>query len=202
MYNRFDNRLYRVNKHPTGCHTGWMFVYTATSQLVTWSSRHRVMSSHGQLVTSQLVTHTRLITQSTRHKRAHNKTTSISLHAVRRHPETVLNTDGVITTISVTLMHTADYRSRRQIILLRKARSTRHNAVRHDGQLVTRFYGVKSWPCDELTGSRLHDTAGSQTGLYNRFDNRVERTAAVRSTRLSNRVLQPVWQQVVSCNLY
>jgi len=20
-YNRFDNRLYRVNKHPTGCHT-------------------------------------------------------------------------------------------------------------------------------------------------------------------------------------
>jgi len=35
LYNRFDNRLYRVNKHPTGgqtgCHTGlttgWMFVY-------------------------------------------------------------------------------------------------------------------------------------------------------------------------------
>jgi len=30
--NRFDNRLYRVNKHPTGCQTalttGWMFVYT------------------------------------------------------------------------------------------------------------------------------------------------------------------------------
>jgi len=29
---RFDNRLHRVNKHPTGCHTslttGWMFVYT------------------------------------------------------------------------------------------------------------------------------------------------------------------------------
>jgi len=55
------------------------------------SSRHTVMS-HGQLVTSQLVTHTHLITQSTRHKRAHNKTTSTSLHAVRRHPETVLNT--------------------------------------------------------------------------------------------------------------
>jgi len=22
LYNRFDNRLYRVNKHPTGCQTG------------------------------------------------------------------------------------------------------------------------------------------------------------------------------------
>ena len=36
FYNRFDNWLYRVNKHPTGCQaglttrltTGWMFVYT------------------------------------------------------------------------------------------------------------------------------------------------------------------------------
>ena len=32
LYNRFDNRQYRVNKHPTGCQTGlttgWMFVYT------------------------------------------------------------------------------------------------------------------------------------------------------------------------------
>jgi len=36
LYNRFDNGLYRVNKHPTGCQTGlttrlttgWMFVYT------------------------------------------------------------------------------------------------------------------------------------------------------------------------------
>ena len=34
-----------------------------------------------------------------------------------------------------------------------KVRSTRHNAVRHDGQLGTPFYGVTSWPCDELTGS-------------------------------------------------
>jgi len=39
-------------------------------------------------------------------------------------------------------------------ILGQKIWSTRHNAVRHDGQLVmTRFYGVTSWPCDELTGS-------------------------------------------------
>ena len=29
---------------------------TATSQLVTWSSHHTVMSSHGQLGTGQLVT--------------------------------------------------------------------------------------------------------------------------------------------------
>ena len=49
-------------------------------------------------------------------------------------------------------MYTADYRSRRQITLLRKAQSTRHNAVKHDSQLVTQFYDVTSWPCDELTG--------------------------------------------------
>jgi len=29
LNNRFDNQLYHVNKHPTGCQTtGWMFVYT------------------------------------------------------------------------------------------------------------------------------------------------------------------------------
>jgi len=33
-------------------------------------------------------------------------------------------------------------------------------------------------------------TAGCQTGCTTRFDNRVERTVAVRSTRLSNRVCQ------------
>jgi len=65
----------------------------------------------------------------------------------------VLNTDGVINAVCVTSMYTADYRSRRQVTLLRKARSTRHNAVKHDRQLVTRFYDVTSWPCDELTGS-------------------------------------------------
>ena len=73
-----------------------MVFFPVTSQLVTRSCRHTVNSSH-----------TRLITQSTRHKRAHNKTTSTSrnyLHAVRRHPETVLNTDGIITAICVTLM--------------------------------------------------------------------------------------------------
>ena len=54
------------------------------------------------------------------------------------------NTDGVITAIYVTLMYTADYRSRRQITVLRKARTTGHNAAKHDGQLVTRFYNVTS----------------------------------------------------------
>ena len=126
-------------------------VNSSHSHLVTRSCRHTVNSS--PVNSSQ----TRLITQSTRHKRAHDKTTSTSrnyLHAVGRYPETVLNTDGVITAICVTLMYTADSRSRRHITLLRKARSTRHNAVKHDGQLVTRFYDVTSWPCDELTGSR------------------------------------------------
>jgi len=60
---------------------------------------------------------------------------------------------------------------------------------------------------------RLHDTTACQTELYNRFDNRVERTATVRSTqfRFDNRVertavpstdcqtlvVQPVWQPTV-----
>ena len=39
-------------------------------------------------------------------------------------------------------------------MLGQKVWSTRHNTVRHDGQLVTLFYGATSWPCDELTGSR------------------------------------------------
>ena len=38
-------------------------------------------------------------------------------------------------------------------MLGQQVRSTRHNTVRHDGQLVTPFYDVTSWPCDELTGS-------------------------------------------------
>ena len=41
-------------------------------------------------------------------------------------------------------MYTADYRSRRRITVLRKARSSRHNAAKHGGQLVTQFYGVTS----------------------------------------------------------
>jgi len=45
-------------------------------------------------------------------------------------------------------------------MLGQKVRSTRHNAVRHDGQLVTPFYGVTSWPCDELTGSPWNEVYG------------------------------------------
>jgi len=51
----------------------------------------------------------------------------------------VLDMDGVITAICVTLMYTADYRSRRQITLMRKARSTGHTILG-----------------DELTGSHDH----------------------------------------------
>jgi len=36
----------------------------------------------------------------------------------------------------------------------REVWSTRHNAVKRDSQLVTRFYGVSGWPCDKLTGSQ------------------------------------------------
>ena len=122
------------HSHATVSQTKRLPVNSSHSHLVTRSCRRTVNSSP---VNSS---HARLITQSTRHKRAHDKTTSTSrnyLHDVRRHPETVLNTNGVITTISVTLMYTTNSRSRRQITLLRKARSTRHNAVKHDGQLVT-----------------------------------------------------------------
>jgi len=37
-------------------------------------------------------------------------------------------------------------------MLGQKVRSTRHNAVRHDGQLVTPFYGVTSWLVPSYTG--------------------------------------------------
>jgi len=130
-----------------------------------------VNSSHGHLVTRSTrhrsTRHRHISSQSTCHNRAHNKTTSTSrnhLHtfSLRRHPETVLNTDGVITAICVTLIYTADYRSRRQITLLWKARSTRHNAVKHDGQLVIRFYDVTSWPCDKLTGSHWGHGVGEK----------------------------------------
>jgi len=51
---------------------------TATSQLITWSCRHTVNSSP---VNSS---HTRLVTQSTRHKRAHNKATSCIIFQLHR----------------------------------------------------------------------------------------------------------------------
>jgi len=40
-------------------------------------------------------------------------------------------------------------------MLGQKVRSTPHNAIRHDGRLITPFYGVTSWPCDELAGSHF-----------------------------------------------
>ena len=75
------------------------------------STHHTVISSQScrHTVNSSPVnwSQTRLITQST--VTSEHKTTSTSrnhLHAVslRRHPETVLNTDGVITAICVTSM--------------------------------------------------------------------------------------------------
>ena len=55
-------------------------------------------------------------------------------------------------------MYTTDSRSLRQITLLLKARSTRHDAVKHDGQLVTRFYD----------NSYAHDDQGDNPGQENR----------------------------------
>jgi len=139
------------------------------------STRHTVISSHGHVVT-----------RSTRHRSTrHTQVSSHSPLVTRQHikppvpvviilcaclQETSRNTEGVIIAICVTLMYTAD--SQRQITLLQKAWSTRHNAVKHDGQLVTRFYGVKSWPCDELTGSRppYGGRAIIMVALWNRAD--------------------------------
>jgi len=101
------------------------------------------LSSHGQLVThTHVSSHSQLVTSE--HITKPPVPVVIISARRQRHPETVLNTNGVITAICVTLMYTADYRSRRQITHLRKARSTRHNAVKYDGQLVTRLYDVTS----------------------------------------------------------
>jgi len=65
----------------------------ATSQLVTWSSRHTVMSWHGHVVTRstshQSTRHTHLVKKSARHKRAHKKAIPVViffLHATQVAP--------------------------------------------------------------------------------------------------------------------
>jgi len=50
-------RSWRWRSFCRWCFSGHTACVKATSQLVTGSSRHTVMSSHGQLVTGQLVTH-------------------------------------------------------------------------------------------------------------------------------------------------
>jgi len=135
----------------------WRFCVGALSQCTSNYRRLPVNSSH---------THTRLITQSTRNKRAHNKTTSTStsrnyLHAVKRHPETVLNTDGVITAICYfnvycRLQITAtDYTSRKSTVnsLQRREtrRSTRHTILRCDELTVWRVDWFPYGRTDQLT---------------------------------------------------
>jgi len=115
------------------------------------STRHRVISSHGHVVTRS-TRHTRVITQSTRHKQAHNKTTSTSLHAIRRHPETVLNMDGIITLFLINVycrlqITATDYTSTKSAVNSSQRRETRR---------PTRHMILLSWPCDELTGSRYY----------------------------------------------
>jgi len=90
-----------------------------------------------------------------------------------------------------------------------KAPFTRYNLLSNrlsnpfDNRFDKRLYGVysrlstgctaqfDSWLNEQwLTEQWLFVQHGCQTGLFNRFDNRVERTA-VRSTRLSNRLSKP-----------
>jgi len=68
----------------------------------------------------------------------------------------------------------------------------------HQSAIIPRLHDTtgcqtRSDNCVEWTAVR---STGCQTGLYNRFVKRVERTANVRN-RLSNRVVQPVWQPAV-----
>ena len=53
-----------------------------------------------------------------------------------------------------------------------KVRSTRHNAVRHDGQLVTLFYGVTSWLvplCKPIKRSNSRGRPGPMREQLQRF---------------------------------
>jgi len=147
----------------------------ATSQLLTWSSRHTVNSSH-----------TCLVTQSTRHNWAHNKATTMPCSSVWLFGfNVVVSQQRWLVTTSIcgcgnlketkrcTYMYNlASYCSECNIevtdnnkdleceymrqMLGQRVRSTRPNAVRHDVQLVTPFYGATCWPCDELNGSQLY----------------------------------------------
>jgi len=115
---------------------------------------------------------TRLITQWTRHKRAHNKTNSTSrnhLHAVslRRHPETVLNTDGIITAICVTLMISLFVQGQKvqKCILQIPDHGDRLHFYEKHGQLVTTPWNTTvnsshdftMWPVDRVTSWLVPD---------------------------------------------
>jgi len=139
----------------TGYQSTRHMVISSVHHLVTRPSRHRSthhthVSSHSQLVTSKHITNppVPVVIICTPSRDIQKQCSTRTAH------------------ICVTLMYTA----RRQITLLRKARSTRHNAVKHNGQLVTWFYDVTSWPCDELTGSprtnRRRYARSSQSEYY------------------------------------
>jgi len=113
------------------------------------------MSSHGQLVTGQLVTG-QLVTYASRHSQL---VTSEHITKQGYLVTTVICDRGNLkeTRHCTYMFNTASHRRRQSSWMWRmlgqKVWSTHHNAVRHDGQLVTQFYNVTSWPCDELTGS-------------------------------------------------
>jgi len=140
------------------------------------STRHTVMSSHGNSspVNSS---HTRLDTQSTRHitkppqcraVRFNYLSLTSLYHSTDDSWQVICGRGNLKEARRCTLnvqrgksvqrvqswSHQRRQSSRMWRMLDQKVWSTRHNAVSHDGQLVTPFYGVTSWPCDELTGSR------------------------------------------------
>jgi len=138
------------------------------------------MLSHGQLITGQLVTYASHHTVNS----SHNETTAMPCSSVSLFGFNVCIIARMISdnsylwalklerneTLHIHVQHGKSLQrvqswshQRRQScwmwrMLGQKVRSTRYNAVRHEGQLVTPFYDVTSWPCDELTGSlRLSD---------------------------------------------
>jgi len=78
---------------------------------------------------------------------------------------------------------------------------TRYNRLsnRFDNRLY-RVYKHSAGCQTRLTSGCIVYTAGCQTGLYNRFDNRVQQTVCSFNTVvkpcLSNRLYNPVWQLV------
>ena len=104
-------------------------VISSHSHVVTWSTRHRStrhtrISSQSQLATSEHITKPPVYSRN-------------YLHAIRRNPATVLNSKHrwhnyhYMCYFNV-YCSTAQYRSRRQITVLWKALSTRHNAMKHE----------------------------------------------------------------------
>ena len=140
------------------------------------STRHMVNS------TPVNSSHTRLVTQSTRHITKPRQCRAVQFNYLDLmslyHIARMISDNSYLwawklerkETLHIHVQHgkslqRVQYRSHRRRrsswvrwMLDQKVRSTRHNAVKHDGQLITRFYGVTSCPHDELIGSPTEPT--------------------------------------------